>query len=63
MPTGFDDFSALADRDYSDCSAEAARNAILLEEIMEKYGFKGYRGEWWHYTDTDAYEVEQVFVP
>ena len=63
MPTGFVDFSALADRDYSDCSAEAARNAILLEEIMEKYGFKGYRGEWWHYTDTDSYEVEQVFVP
>lgn len=63
MPTGFDDFSALADRDYSDCSEEAAENARLLECIMEKHGFKPYRAEWWHYTDTDSYEVEEEFQP
>ena len=63
MPTGFDDFSPLADRDYSDCPEEAAANAVLLETIMEEHGFKGYRGEWWHYTDTDSYEVEPMFVP
>jgi D-alanyl-D-alanine dipeptidase len=63
MPTGFDDFSALADRDYSDCSEEAAENARLLECIMEKHGFKPYRAEWWHYTDTDSYEVEEKFQP
>ena len=36
MPTGFDDFTAYADRDYSDCTDAAARNAMLLQETMEK---------------------------
>lgn len=63
MPTGFDDFSKLADRDYSDCSLEAAENARLLESVMKEYGFKPYSGEWWHFTDTQAYPVEEVFLP
>lgn len=63
MPSGFDDFSALADRDYSDCSAEAAKNAILLEDTMVYCGFTPYKGEWWHYSDTEAYPVEQSFIP
>ena len=63
MPTGFDDFSKLADRDYSDCSGEAAANAMLLEELMVKHGFKPYAGEWWHFSDTQAYPVEQEFEP
>lgn len=63
MPTGFDDFSRLADRDYSDCSEEAAANALFLEEIMIKYGFKPYSGEWWHFTDTQSYSVEESFEP
>ena len=57
MPTGFDDFSALADRDYSDVSVEAAANARLLEDAMTAEGFKPYFAEWWHYTDEDEYEV------
>lgn len=63
MPTGFDDFTALADRDYSDCDPEAAHNALLLEEVMEKYGFKSYDAEWWHYSDTEDYPVEENFDP
>jgi len=57
MPTGFDDFSAKADRDYSDVSSAAKDNTLLLQRIMEKYGFKGYEGEWWHYVDTIDYAV------
>ena len=63
MPTGFDDFSALADRNYADCDPVAAENAQLLEQIMEKHGFKPYRAEWWHFTDTDSYPVEESFLP
>ncbi len=63
MPTGFDDFSKLADRDYSDCSPEAAENALLLERTMEKHGFKPYSGEWWHFSDNDRYPVEKDFLP
>lgn len=63
MPTGFDDFSKLADRDYSDCPAESADNARLLEAVMVKYGFKPYSAEWWHYSDTDDYPVDKAFKP
>ena len=63
MPTGFDDFSKLADRDYSDCSQTAAENALLLEQLMIHYGFKPYSGEWWHFSDTQAYPVEEAFEP
>lgn len=63
MPTGFDEFSTLADRDYSDCDAEAAANAMFLEETMKKHGFKPYSGEWWHFSDTQSYPVEQEFEP
>lgn len=57
MPSDFDDFTALADRDYSDVSPEAAENARLLEELMTAAGFRPYSAEWWHYTDNDAYDV------
>lgn len=63
MPSGFDEFSALADRDYSDVSREAAANARLLEDVMTRQGFTGYRAEWWHYSDTDPYPVEEEFSP
>lgn len=63
MPTGFDDFSVKANRDYSDCTEEEANNARLLEIIMEKHGFSGYFGEWWHFSDTTGYPVEQEFEP
>lgn len=63
MPTGFDDFSAMADRDYSDCAPSAAENAQLLESVMEKHGFSGYWGEWWHFNDTQKYDVETFFDP
>ena len=63
MPTEFDDFSKLADRDYSDCTKQAATNAKLLEQIMTDNGFKPYFGEWWHFTDLDEYPVEDVFIP
>lgn len=63
MPTGFDDFSSLADRDYSDCTEEAAKNAAMLETIMKDCGFKPYSAEWWHYSDTENYPVEYDFDP
>lgn len=63
MPTGFDDFSSKADRDYADVSAEAAANAQLLEQVMVECGFKGYSKEWWHYNDTENYPIEEQFDP
>lgn len=62
MPSEFDEFSALADRDYSDVSAEAAANAEKLERLMDAAGFDGYSAEWWHYTDRDGYEIEDMAI-
>ena len=63
MPSGFDDFSALADRDYADVSAQEAENARLLERVMEDCGFTGYDKEWWHYSDNDRAQPAPEFEP
>ena len=63
MPTDFDDFSAKADRDYSDVDSEAASNAAVLERAMAEAGFQPYSGEWWHFSDADRYDVETAFAP
>ena len=60
MPSAFDEFTAIADRDYSDADPEAASNAQLLERIMFSCGFTGYRGEWWDYSDTQRYELISI---
>ncbi len=63
MPSDFDEFSPLGDRDYSDCSETARNHALLLEQTMEKYGFQPYSGEWWHFADTTEYPIESDFDP
>lgn len=63
MPSGFDEFSSLANRDYSDVPEPAASHARLLEDIMTDCGFHGYSGEWWHFRDEDSYPVEEEFTP
>lgn len=63
MPTEVDVFSPLADRDYSDVSEEAARNAMILQNAMVDAGFKTSSMEWWHYYDTVSYPVAKDFIP
>ncbi len=63
MPTAFDDFEAIPNRDYSNRSSAAASNARLLETTMEACGFRPYEGEWWHFNDSVRYPVEEHFVP
>lgn len=63
MPTGFDDFSVKADRDYSDCSLTEAGNAMYLEQVMYENGFHGYAGEWWDFTDDAGYVGDDGFEP
>ena len=64
MPTAFDDFAAEPNRDYEKYPADAAANAIRLEQAMEAAGFLPYDGEWWHFNDCDPYPVvpeEEIF--
>lgn len=63
MPTGFDVFTSLADRNYADCTPQAAQNATMLQELMEKHGFRYTHAQWWHYVDTDNYPAETILDP
>ena len=63
MPTGFDDFTSFADRDYTDCTVTAAANAELLQQVMEKHGFTGLQTEWWHFSENKEYDIEKIFDP
>ena len=63
MPSEFDDLTVQADRNYSDCTPEAAANAQLLQDAMEAQGFTGYEKEWWHFADSTSYPVEEAFLP
>ncbi len=60
MPTEFDVFSPLADRDYSDVPEAAREHALILERAMEAAGFSGYFAEWWHYSDTAEWPYEDL---
>ncbi|HRR77494.1 MAG TPA: M15 family metallopeptidase [Ruminococcus sp.] len=53
LPTDFDNFTELANRDNTDIPEKAAENAKLLEDIMVANGFEPYWNEWWHYSDKD----------
>lgn len=51
MPTEFDHFGPEAWRDYNGpkLSLNAKKNREVLQTVMEKYGFKGLKSEWWHF--------------
>jgi D-alanyl-D-alanine dipeptidase len=49
MPSGYDEFSARAHRDFAGASDAAAKNRALLEEVMARHGFVGLPTEWWHF--------------
>jgi D-alanyl-D-alanine dipeptidase len=62
MGTGFDNFSDTAHTDFTELPDSILRNRRLLVIVMEKYGFKSLRTEWWHYSLPDAsnYEILNV---
>ncbi len=62
MPTGFDEFSARAHRDYRGASAEATANRDRLQAYMEAEEFRGMSNEWWHfdYRGWENYPVQDV---
>ncbi len=49
MPSGFDDFSKRAHRNWKGSSPAARRHMKLLEAVMERHGFVGLPTEWWHF--------------
>ncbi|HTE12089.1 MAG TPA: M15 family metallopeptidase, partial [Chitinophagaceae bacterium] len=53
MPTGFDNFSDTAHHTFMNIPFEALQNRKILKDVMEKYGFKMFETEWWHYSWPD----------
>ncbi len=51
--TGYDCFDPLSHTDNPKITGVQKQNRQLLKSVMEKYGFKNYADEWWHYTLKD----------
>ena len=49
MPSGFDEFSERARRDYTGPDPEIRRNVALLQDAMRQAGFRSIPDEWWHF--------------
>ena len=62
MGTGFDNFSDTAWHSFTQLPEEVLQNRILLKSMMEKYGFKAYNEEWWHYSLNDAARFELLDI-
>lgn len=50
MGTGWDFLDPLSNTANPKISIEQKRNRLLLKSIMEKFGFRNYSKEWWHFT-------------
>jgi D-alanyl-D-alanine dipeptidase len=50
MGSGFDCFHPISNTVNHQLELHQRINRLLLKTLMEKYGFKNYPLEWWHYT-------------
>lgn len=58
MPTEFDHFGIESYRDYyKNLDKQTKENVMLLEKTMIECGFSPFFQEWWHFNDTDNYDV------
>lgn len=58
MGTGFDNFSDTAHHSFTNIGQAIRENRRLLKTLMEKYGFRSYNEEWWHYSWPNAGRFE-----
>lgn len=63
MPTYFDNFSDTAHHSFMNLPFDALQNRKLLKDTMEKYGFKLFETEWWHYAWPDDPKYDALDVP
>jgi zinc D-Ala-D-Ala dipeptidase len=63
MPSGFDDFSEKAHRDYMGAGEIANANRSRLQSYMEAEGFVGLSNEWWHFDFTGWQNYPVLDIP
>ena len=61
MGTGFDCFHDLSHTENKEVPVSQMRNRLLLKSVMEKYGFRNYEKEWWHFTLKNEPFQDQYF--
>ena len=49
MPSGYDEFTRRAHRNFMAAPAESIQHRDLLERLMQAAGFRGASNEWWHF--------------
>jgi zinc D-Ala-D-Ala dipeptidase len=49
MPSGYDEFTRRAHRDFMDAAPAAIANRQRLAHYLEAEGFRGMSNEWWHF--------------
>lgn len=54
MGTDYDHFGKNAHYDYIEIDSSIIANRQLLRSTMEKYGFRGIRTEWWHFSNQES---------
>lgn len=58
MPTEFDHFGIESSRRYYENLDNLIKeNVLLLENVMIEVGFIPFETEWWHFNDSDEYDV------
>jgi zinc D-Ala-D-Ala dipeptidase len=63
MGTGFDNFTDSAHHSFTAFSPVIMANRNLLRSTMEKYGFKAFGTEWWHYYLPNQSKYEVLDIP
>jgi D-alanyl-D-alanine dipeptidase len=63
MPSGFDDFSEKAHRDYMGAGEAANTNRARLQRYLEAEGFVGLSNEWWHFDFTGWQNYPVLDIP
>lgn len=63
MPTGFDDFSERAHRNYQGGTAESRWHRDILQKAMTAEGFLPLAHEWWHFESPDWAEYPLLDIP
>jgi len=61
MGTGYDCLDVMSHSDNASINLVAFYNRLLLQAMMEKYGFASYQAEWWHFTLKDEPYPDSYF--
>jgi zinc D-Ala-D-Ala dipeptidase len=61
MGTAYDCFDSRSNTFHPEIQGTARANRLLLQQAMERHGFKNYKKEWWHYTYIKPYRPKQFY--